>query len=287
LESLHTYLKKVARQGFLVRFITFLGLLAIAWAPLAIIILFVISEPSSRGTGLLVAVLPAFIGVLACWNRLIYGGSFGLSSYGLQPFQKNYAGLLLGWTIGGVSLLLLFMVKGWLGWLSWNVGGDVNLAHLGKIALEGFLVALAVALGEELLFRGWLLTELEQDYSPTISLWVSSMLFAIAHFIKPIEEVFRTFPQFPGLVLLGLILVWARRSQNGHLGLSIGLHGGLIWGYYLAQVGNLATIRDTAPELWTGIDQNPLAGGMGIISLSLIAIWVRQLGREKSSVRNS
>ncbi|MEM7770123.1 MAG: CPBP family intramembrane glutamic endopeptidase [Cyanobacteria bacterium P01_A01_bin.37] len=157
-----------------------------------------------------------------------------------------------------------------------SVGAAITAGQLVRIVLEGMLVAIAVSFGEELLFRGWILNELDRDYHPVIGLWVSSVLYAGVHFIKPIDEVIRTSPQFPGLVLLGLILVWARRSQKGQLGLSIGLHAGLVWGYYLIQVGQLATISSTAPELWIGIDQNPLAGGLGLISLSMIAVWIRQ-----------
>ncbi|MEB3210677.1 MAG: type II CAAX endopeptidase family protein [Leptolyngbyaceae bacterium] len=282
MKSVHSRLRRVGYQSFPVRFVAFIGLLAIAWTPLALVVSLGISSPEHRGTGLVVAVLISFLGVLFYWNRLIYGHPIGLVSYGGQLTRQNGAALLLGWSVGSGSLILLFGVEGLLGWLSWQLAEDISLLKLGTILLEGLLVAIAVAIGEELLFRGWLLTELDKDYSPVASLWVSSLLFAIAHFIKPIEEVIRTFPQFPGLVLLGLILVWARRSRHGLLGLSIGLHGGLVWAYYLIQVGQLATISDTAPELWVGIDQNPLAGGLGLISLSFIAIWVRRFEARKA-----
>jgi membrane protease YdiL (CAAX protease family) len=275
LQSVYRWLNGIAQYPFPIRFSAFIGLLAIAWTPLALGILLTIPDPSHQGTALLIAVLVVFLGLASFWNRLVYSGRIGLAAYGLSLTRQNYTALVLGWSIGAISLMLLFGVEGVLGWVSWQSASPADAGRLGGVILEGAVVAIAVAIGEELLFRGWLLTELDKDYSPSMSLWTSSLMFAIAHFIKPISEVIRTFPQFPGLVLLGLILVWARRSQHGLLGLSIGLHGGLVWGYYLTQVGQLITLTDNAPELWTGIDQNPLAGGLGLISLSLIALWVR------------
>lgn len=265
----------VARSPFVIRVIAFISLLAVAWATLAIPIALLMAEPTDRDIAFLGWLLVAFLLSLACWSRWFYQQPFGFSVYGLNFNRQNYTAFLSGWTIGSVSLAALFWVEGVVGWLSWHVMEKMSLGQLMAIAFEGAVVAIAVSLGEELLFRGWLLNELHQDYRPEVCLWVSSLLYAAAHFIKPLEEIIRTSPQFPGLVLLGLILVWARRARQGQLGLPIGLHGGLVWGYYLIQVGQLATIHPDAPELWVGIDQNPLAGGLGLISLMGIAIWIR------------
>lgn len=243
------------------------------WLSIALFVVLLISNPSHRDIGFLGGLLIAFLGVLSQWGRWLYQQSDGFAAYGLRMNRETIVLGGRGWLIGSVSLAVLFGVEGFLGWLSWQ---GVVLGHLVRVAVEGALVAIAVALGEELLFRGWLLNELDRDYSPTVSVWASSVTFAVLHFIKPLDEVIRTFPQFPGLVLLGLILVWARRSHQGQLGLAIGLHGGLVWGYYLIQVGQLIVIHPTAPELWVGIDQNPLAGGLGLLSLGAIALWVRR-----------
>ena len=100
--------------------------------------------------------------------------------------------------------------------------------------------------------------------------------FASTHFIKPWPEIVRTFPQFLGLVILGMALVWARRSPgrfgtSSSLGYPIGLHAGLIWGYYIVNVGGLSEPTGRAPEWITGIDSNPLAGLLGLILLGIIA----------------
>ena len=127
-----------------------------------------------------------------------------------------------------------------------------------------------------------MLAELEKDYSPRTALLMNALFFAGTHFIKPWSEILRTFPQFLGLVILGLALVWARRTSTSQpsgskegarssLGYSIGLHAGLIWGYYIVNVGGLSDETGRVPEWVTGVDSNPLAGLLGVALLSLIA----------------
>jgi len=101
---------------------------------------------------------------------------------------------------------------------------------LPQVILEGLIVALGIGFAEELLFRGWLLDELQRDYRPRVALWVDALIYAALHFIKPLAEILRTLPGFPALLLLGLTFVWAKRSHRSRLGLPIGLHSGLVWG---------------------------------------------------------
>jgi membrane protease YdiL (CAAX protease family) len=132
-------------------------------------------------------------------------------------------------------------------------------------------------LAEELLFRGWLLDELRYDWGFTPALWVSSAIYGALHFIKPWEAIVESLPSFPGLLLLGLTLGWARQRTTGRLGLAIGLHAGLVAGYYLIDVGDLALYTERVPEWVTGLNQNPLAGAMGVLFLSLTAMGLRYL----------
>ncbi|HIK46942.1 MAG TPA: CPBP family intramembrane metalloprotease, partial [Leptolyngbyaceae cyanobacterium M65_K2018_010] len=149
--------------------------------------------------------------------------------------------------------------------------------NLGAIALTGALAALAVGWSEEVLFRGWLLQELEQGYSPAMALSLSSLVFALAHFIKPLEAILRMLPQFFGLLLLGMTLVWARRislppvPRATSLGPAVGLHSGLVWAYYVLNVGELMRSTHQVPAWVTGLEGNPLAGLLGIGLLTGLA----------------
>lgn len=143
-----------------------------------------------------------------------------------------------------------------------------------RVAVEGLFVALGVGLAEELLFRGWLIDELRWNQEAGIALGISSTVYAAVHFIKPWTEILRTLPSFPGLLLLGLTLGWARQACQYRLGLAIGLHAGLVWEYYLIDVTDWIKYTDRVPMWVTGIDQNPLAGLTGVCFLSLLAVTV-------------
>ncbi|MFM7427538.1 MAG: lysostaphin resistance A-like protein, partial [Elainella sp.] len=209
--------------------------------------------------------------------------------YGLVWNRTNGRECLIGLGLGLTSLLLPFVLQGLVGWIGWQ---SPQAVQFGRVLLEGLGVGLGVGLAEELVFRGWILDELERDYGPSVALGASSLLFAVLHFLRPLPEVIRSFPQFPGLVLLGLILVWMKRStrsqrrtsvslitQPGRLGLPIGFHAGLVWGYYLIQVGKLTAPTGRVPAWVTGIDGNPLAGAMGLVLLCGLAVYWRRRAR--------
>lgn len=251
----------------------FLLTLLLLWLPLAIPI-YLWGSNNNLVTILTMGWLfVAFLLLLRFWGGLVYQQTNLLKSYGLLASRRNTLELLKGLDIGLLLTLTLFFVEGQLGWLVWQSSNQ-----LPRLVLEGLISALAVGFAEELVFRGWLLDELERDYSLKISLWVSSWLYAVLHFIKPWREIIRTFPQFPALLLLGLTFVWAKRGSRGRLGLPIGLHAGLVWGYYIINVGQLVKYSDRVPPWITGIDGNPLAGLMGLMFLLAIAFafWLRQ-----------
>jgi len=73
-----------------------------------------------------------------------------------------------------------------------------------------------------------------------------------------------------------LTLVWAKRSSGELLGLPIGIHAGLVWGYYILNVGKLVQYSDRVSPWITGVDGNPIAGVMGLLFLGVLAVWMRK-----------
>lgn len=264
--SLKIYFPAIASYPTLIRVGLFLLTLLVLWFPIAAPIYFWGSDTNLVTILTMGLLFVEFLVLLRFWGRLVYQQTNLLKSYGLSVSKRNALELLQGLDIGLLLTLTLFFVEGKLGWLVWQ-----SSDQFPRVVLEGLISALVVGFAEELVFRGWLLDELERDYSPKISLWVSSWLYALLHFIKPLPEVIRTFPQFPALLLLGLTFVWAKRGSRGRLGLPIGLHAGLIWGYYIINVGQLVRYSDRVPPWITGIDGNPLAGLMGLMFLGAIA----------------
>jgi uncharacterized protein len=252
----------------------FILILLLLWLPFATPVYLFIHDANLVSILTLVVLYGEFIFLLRVWGKQVYNQSQMLRHYGLEFSRKNGVELLRGLAIGTIGVLLLFGLQGIFGWLLWQQPQSLGLFR--KVILEGLLVSLGVGFAEELLFRGWLLNELERDYSPNVAMQVSSGLFAVSHFIRPLEAILHTWPQFPSLVLLGLTQVWGKRASGGRLGLPIGYHAGLIWGYYIINVGNLIVYTKKVPEWVTGIDRNPLQGIMGVLFLSAIAFCVRK-----------
>ncbi len=261
----------IATYPVFIRIPLFLLCLMVIWLPFAIPLYLSISDNPNLVTILTMGLLYlAFIFLLKGWNKWVYQVPQWLGYYGLTWTRKTGINYLTGLSIGYLFSLILFIVEGSLGWIYLKSSSFFLL----KIIIEGWLSASLIALAEELFFRGWLLIELEKDYSLKTSLWLNAIIFATLHFLKPIDEIKRTFPQFPALVLLGIILVISKRQWGNQLGMNIGLHAGLVWGYYIINVGKLVSYPNIVHPWITGIDHNPLAGMMGLLFLGLLAIGV-------------
>ncbi|NEO86149.1 MAG: CPBP family intramembrane metalloprotease [Spirulina sp. SIO3F2] len=261
----------MATYPVLLRLGCFVLALALLWLPLAApLYLWLRADPNLTSIVTITLLGLLFISLLRIWGKRVHGYRSVFGQYGLVATGRNFREFALGIGLGLGFVFALFSAIALLGWAQWQ-----STPTLWRWVLEGSLTAIGVGIGEELCFRGWLLDELEQDYNGAIALWVNSVVFAVLHFLKPWSEIIRTFPQFPGLMLLGLILVWARRRTRYRLGQSIGLHAGLVWGYYIINVGNLIEFTGVVPDWVTGVDRNPLAGLMGIGFLGLLALWVR------------
>ncbi len=286
-----------------IRLILFILILLLLWLPLAAPIYWLGEDPNTVSILTLSLLYGEFLLLVQFWGKLVYQHPRLLQHYGLRLTKRSGWALLLSLSLGCLSLLTLFILQGKLGWLLWKPASS----QFPQIVFEGLLVGLGVGFAEELFFRGWLLDELERDYHPRVAFWVSSLVYAIAHFIKPLAEIYRTLLQFPGLVLLGLIFVWAKyviveqttqptvksiqnhskqlQIPSGNLSLSVGLHAGLVWGYYIVNVGERVQYSSQVPNWITGVDQNPLAGVIGLVFLGVIFLGIRRISKYRNVSR--
>jgi membrane protease YdiL (CAAX protease family) len=175
--------------------------------------------------------------------------------------------------LGIASLGALFGLESCFGLVVWHQ----TTQPWALLLLTGLVEGLAFALSEELLFRGFLINLWVETSGWRWAIFWSALIFAISHFIRPIEALIASWPQFPGLLLMGFILGSARYWLKDRLGLGIGLHGSWIWGIYVLNVGGLVTYTGKIDPLWTGLNGNPLAGLLGLIFLGLIWGTVRLL----------
>jgi uncharacterized protein len=275
---------KLANYPPLARVVIFLLIVVVLWLPFALPLYGLAGRGLLPGGDLFPTALlyVVFLLVLPRWERAVRAETRPWGKVGFVGRRELGQGMATGALMGSLSLVLLAAVQLALGWAVLDSDGARGVSLL-QTALIGALAATAVGWSEEVLFRGWLLRELEQGWLPGVALGATSLIFAIAHFIKPLNAILALLPQFVGLLLLGLVLGWARRIPVGHnktgLGHPVGLHAGLVWGYYLLEVGNLLHPTGVVPAWVTGLDGNPLAGLLGLTLLSGLAVVVFRWSR--------
>ncbi len=265
-------------------------LLLVAWVPFAAPVYAWVPDPNWQSLLTMPVLYGLFLWLVGVWGQRVYGERGMLGRYGLQWNRANGQELALGLAIGYGSLFSLFILEGLCGWVVWRS----PLMPWVRLIPEALLISLLIGLAEETVFRGWLLDELERDYRPPIALWANAIIFALLHFIKPLEVLMRLWWTFPGLVLLGLALVWGKRRSRaptarmtgGRLGLPIGLHGGLVGGFYMINVGQLVRYTGQVPPWVTGLDDNPLASVLGVIFLAAIALAMYRWSHPAQAVTN-
>ena len=170
-------------------------------------------------------------------------------------------GLLMSTALIGLIVSLLVFT----GNSSWR--GNLEIQAM----LNCLLLALGVGFAEELIFRSWLWEELTKILGSRGGLLTQAALFSLVHTrfnlgFRPMLGL------LTGLFLLGLILALLRLRDQGSLWGCIGLHGGLVGGWFLAHQ-NLLSIDPNAP-IWLvgpgGPNANPLGGLVAILSLTAI-----------------
>ncbi len=213
-----------------------------------------------------------------CWFE---GNTF--AAYGVPLRAKLLVSMLVGLAAGSLGLLAMFWFQKILGWLTWTTPLSTQASNstlltttlltkgTAKQVLGLLLLALWVGWTEELVFRGFLQTQLEQ-----ISLWGAaagvSLFFALLHWVWEGRAVVL---QLPGLWLMGMVLVLARQVDHGNLGLAWGLHAGWVWTIASLETLQLTQNTGKVPDWFTGRDARPLAGaiGLGFLLLTAGGLW--------------
>ena len=248
----------------IVKVIAFFAAWTIFWLPVAIPLTILlngrVANPLTVKQKLpiissLYLVAPLIVGG-ASW---VEGTSF--SDYGLSWQPSILISLALGWGLSVFGIACVFAVEWLLGWIEWNPN---NQQPLSSVWLPLLGLGLWIGITEELIFRGFLLNELSQDYSIWLATAISSAIFALLHLVWEQKEVV---PQLPGLFLMGVVLVLARWVDDGSLGLAWGLHAGWVWGISCLDTTGLISYTGKGATWITGWGGQPLAGGAGMLCL--------------------
>jgi membrane protease YdiL (CAAX protease family) len=217
------------------------------------------------------AALPAVLALLVSLParlRRAWGSSEPWRNLGVRAPGPAVARALLRGLIKAV--LLLGLVAAGLavaGQLSWQP------RLTAPLLLNALLLGLGVGFAEELLFRGWLMGELTLLLGRKRALWLQAAVFSLVHtrFNLPLLQLLGL---LAGLLLLGLALGLQRRADGGLLWGAIGLHGGLVGGWFLLVQG-LVQVSATAPS-WLIGPANPIGGLLGWLGLGLFLLARRR-----------
>jgi len=189
------------------------------------------------------------LAVAGLWPFVKALGVRSREELGLKIYPQLRRDLAVGFAIGIVLLVVaatLSMAAGASHWIPRNGWPKQIASTIGT--------AVAVAVLEEIIFRGAIYTALTRVWGLFAGLWVSSGLYAILHFFARPEnpdivdwkagfvvlgrmlQGFADFqlvvPGFFNLALLGVILVLAFR-RTGALFMSMGIHAGVVFGVKL------------------------------------------------------
>lgn len=253
--------------------IWFFSLWLLLWLPVAVPLALRLNwrpfQPSLAAQKLPLLAWLYLLAPLALWQ---VGGLDRYSDATLDGSLVRPAVLLLaGLLCGSLSLMALSGIQLWAGWL--QVNGSFSLKPTD--VLFGLGLGLWVGWTEELIFRGFIQDQLQQDLSVWTAAALASLIFAVLHGVWEGRDLL---PQLPGLWLMGMVLVLARQTASGNLALAWGLHSGWIWA--ISSLGSAQLGSSGRLPVWiTGFNDSPLAGLIGLLFLLTTAgglWWVGQ-----------
>ena len=204
------------------------------------------------------------------WSAEKPWAALGICRANPQEQPTPAAALLKGLLIAAGLLTVITSVVLLEGSGDWR--GEVDTTQLSNAVL----LCLGVGFAEELIFRGWLWAELNQMLGSRRGAVAQASIFSLVHtrFNLGLGAMAGL---LIGLFLLGLVLARQRQSHRGSLWGCIGLHGGLVAGWFLLQNGLLQLSPDTPSWLVGpgGNSPNPLGGLVGISSLLVLLLIQR------------
>ncbi len=100
-------------------------------------------------------------------------------SFKKDTFRQILKGIILGCILVG-AVLLIQMIIGTLNFLYTGFRHNPP-EYIFRAIILGFIICIAVAIGEEVLFRGYILNYLHSKQNPIKALLISSLIFTLAH----------------------------------------------------------------------------------------------------------
>jgi membrane protease YdiL (CAAX protease family) len=246
---------------------------------------------ASLATSLLDALVASVVSLLAA---VLLTTTVSMRIYEMRPLYMvglfanrvgaAHLGIGLGWGAGASLFVVGAQWAG--GWARVERGAPPDwLPTLGF----GFLVLLAGATGEELLFRGYGFQHVMRAFGPRLAIVSTSGLFAWSHVYNPAFSYVALF----NTVLFGIVFGYAYwRTRD--LWLPLGMH--FAWNLTLATIGaqvsglkiklTALTVVAAGSPLWSGGAYGPEASLWATVALvaAMAFLWKAPLGRQTEGV---
>ena len=234
-------------------------------------------------TGEIIILLPATYAMARWLDKRPF------ADLGFHPCRGWLLELLLGLTLGGVQMATILCVEWAGGWLAvqWLDGAALARGLIDALLNVGLFSM--VALGEELMFRGYLQVNLREGIGSLPALLITSLLFGLLHAMNPNLN-------WIGLIniaLAGLALGYGR-MVTGSLWLPVAYH--FSWDFFQGAVfalpvsgvryGGLLSVidRGVAPTI-TGAAFGPEGGliGTAVFLSAFPVFWLWGRWRRKTA----
>lgn len=255
------------------------ALYLIGWIKATTLTLFGLPDEAVSLVGTLLSFL-MFVLLMPRWVRLRWHRNKPWQTLGLKEGSSSRSSICTSFLRGllwSALLLTLLCVPLFLGdWARWEWQGS------WRLFVDALLLLFGVGLAEELIFRGWLWEELNDLFGAKTGGISQAAIFSLVH-TRFNLGVWPMLGLLSGLFLLGLVLALRRRLDHGSLWGCVGLHGGLISGWFLLEKSALKLSANFPAWLIGpgGNNPNPLGGVIAIGTLTFL-LWLQRTSLNKS-----
>jgi membrane protease YdiL (CAAX protease family) len=212
--------------------------------------------------------------------------SFASLGFQWKNFQHHgYTGLFVSLFILSAGTLLLM--------------GFSNISYVGidftPVELVKLLVAMAlVAVGEELVVRGYLLNNFMESFPKWVSLLITALLFSALHIFNASANWMSIVGIFTGGLLLGINYIFTKNLWYGILfHFAWNFFQGPILGYQVSgiEIESLLVHTTKGSPIWTGgafgFEASVIACVLNLIVLAGLTVYYSKNNLQPQLVRNS
>ena len=221
--------------------------------------------------------------ILAIWIMLRFIDKKDFRYIGVTSFRKSYKDFFVGLILGIICITLNIIILIAIGHGEFK--GSIFNPNVTPSIISGLILFIIVAVTEELFFRGYIITTMQQMNKWWISAFVSSIIFSLTHGALN-DNV--SFIAVLNLFLAGMLLAYIFiRTKN--IWMCIGFH--ITWNYFQGYIFGVAVSgRMINKSIYTiNINEGAIAGGGfglegGIINtIVLIGAFIYVRNYSKSS----